>query len=345
MNLPDGAGAALSLRVLAFMDRSLKSAAHEDFDALALEIHRWQRERDPVLAALTEAEPRCLAEIPAVPVGLFKDLPVGTVPPREAFVVFRTSGTTGGGRGEHRLRNSMLYDHGAFAWAQVCVPGAPADIVALLDDPTQTPDSSLAHMVNLFTKFGPHGTASWHAPGGRLDRDAANARLRTLGKPVFFATTAFALAEFLDGDTAHLPRGSVLMVTGGFKGRVHRLDGSQLYAAAQERFPHARLVTEYGMTELSSQLWGTPNQAYRPPPWLRPIAVEPGSGRPLPAETAGQLRFYDLCNVDSTLGVETLDQGVVHADGTVTLIGRLADAPARGCSLTVEEAWELRGGR
>ena len=105
------------------------------------------------------------------------------------------------------------------------------------------------------------------------------------------------------------------------------------------------LVTEYGMTELSSQLWGTPDKPYRPPPWLRVVAVDPASATPLPPGTSGQLRFVDLCNLDGTLAIETMDAGTVQADGRVLLHGRLEGAVARGCSLTVEDVWAARGGR
>lgn len=333
-----GAADGLSDRIAAFV---ASDGASEPFEALALDVHRWQRAHDPVLASLTDGEPRAVTDIPAVPVGLFKDLPVGTVPPGEEGVVFRTSGTTGGGRGAHRLRSTALYDLGASRWFRRCVPDAPGDVSALLESPHDAPDSSLSHMV---ARFGqPPGGVTWHLHGAELDRDGLNLRHRAMGRRVFLAATAFALAEYLDGPTVPLPPGSVLMVTGGFKGRVARVDDAALYALARERLGPARLVTEYGMTELSSQLWGTPETPYLAPPWLRAVAVDPVSGRPLPPGSFGQLRFYDLCNLDGTLGIETLDGGVVHDDGSVTLHGRLPGAPARGCSLTVEEAWALRG--
>jgi hypothetical protein len=223
------------------------------------------------------------------------------------------------------------------AWARRCVPDAPTRVIALLGDPTTAPDSSLSHMVALF------GDATWHVADGELDREGLDAAVLGADGPVYLASTAFALAEWLDGSPPPLAPGSVLMVTGGFKGRVHRLEGDALYASARTRLRPARLVTEYGMTELSSQLWGTPGAPYRPPPWLRAVAVEPRAGTPLPAGRTGQLRFYDLCNLDGTVGIETLDEGWVAPDGAVTLRGRLAGAPERGCSLTVEEAWERRG--
>ena len=74
----------------------------------------------------------------------------------------------------------------------------------------------------------------------------------------------------------------------------------------------------------TDRLWG----------WLGPLLV---------TAVAGVLRFWDLCNLDSTLGIETLDEGIVEEDGSVRLFGRLAGATPRGCSLSVEEAWEKRG--
>lgn len=320
----------LAERIFRYIDASLLGQA-EPLEPLMLEVHRWQRRHDPVLDSLTPEDPQVIEQIPAIPVGIWKDLPVGTVGADEPSVVFHTSGTTGGGRGAHRLRSTALYDHNALRWAQACLGPWPTPIVALLDD---APDSSLGHMTRLF------GDVSWYAKDGVVDVAGARARLSQSG-PVFVASTAFALAEYLESEPPPLPAGCLLMVTGGFKGRVHRLDGDALLAATRAVLRPDRLVTEYGMTELSSQLWGTPGAVFLPAPWLVAVAADPLSGRPLPRGERGQLRFYDLCNLDSTLGVETMDEGTV-TDAGVILHGRLPGAPARGCSLTVEEAWEKR---
>lgn len=331
----------LAHRVRAFIDAQLAGTASEPFGDLALAIHAWQHAHSPVIAALGPRAEHWRA-IPAVPVGLYKDLPVGTLTEDEPHHAFMTSGTTGGGRGVHRVRSTALYDHGALSWARRCLPAHPADIVGLLLDPSDHPESSLSHMVALFPGLGQEaGSLSWHLrSNGQLDRDGLRDRLASVERPVFLCATAFALASWLEeDDPPALPSGSVVMVTGGFKGRFHRLDDVTLYTAAADTLQPAHLVTEYGMTELSSQLWGAPGSAYRPPPWLRVLAVDPVTGSPRPVGEPGQLRFYDLCNLDASLAIETLDEGVVAADGTVTLFGRLKGSPARGCSLTVEEAW------
>jgi hypothetical protein len=308
----------------------------EPFEQLALDIHRYQVARCPVIQSLTDHEPTQIQDIPAVPVGLYKDFPIGTVGPDQAKIVFGTSGTTGGGRGLHRMRSAALYHLSASTWARHCLGGWPRRSVNVLVDPAIDPLSSLSHMV---AHLAPD--ASWHLDSSGVDAISIRAALRD--EPVFVGATAFALADWLaGGDLPVLPPGSLLMVTGGFKGRIHRLDDATLLAHAKARLRPDRLVTEYGMTELSSQLWGEPGGRYRPPPWLRVLAVDPASGAVLPPGVAGQLRFIDLANLDASVAIETLDGGVVDPDGTVELFGRLPGAPARGCSLTVEEVWEAR---
>ncbi len=330
----------LQARIRAYMDGSLVGQAPEAFDTLARAVHTWQAEQAPHLAAMSPPMVRSWHDLPAVPVDLYKRLRIGTVLDDPAPVTFLTSGTTGGGRGVHALRDTVLYDHGALAWWRRCVPDAPADVVALLDDAILAPDSSLSHMVGLFGSAA--HPVSWHVVSGALDVEGLELRVRAAQAPLFVCATAFALAMWLERQPSRLPHGSVVMVTGGFKGRTVELDDAQLYAAVRERLACRRVVVEYGMTELSSQLWGADGTALAPPPWLRAVAVDPATGEPRAAGEVGQLRFYDLANLDSSIGVETLDRGRVHADGAVELLGRLDGAEARGCSLRIEEAWDRR---
>jgi len=48
----------------------------------------------------------------------------------------------------------------------------------------------------------------------------------------------------------------------------------------------------------------------------------------------GLIRIYDLANARSVLAVQTEDLGVRHGEA-FELLGRAADAEARGCSLMV----------
>jgi hypothetical protein len=294
-----------------------------DWSDLALEVHRYQHAHDPVVRALTDGPVPDLDAIPAVPVGLFRDLDVGTVRPDEPHVAFHTSGTTVGRSGVHRMRDTVLYDAGCRRHAADWIPEGTVATVGLMPD---APRSSLAHMVRGFAdRTGPVRFLV-DADGLHLDQMPDG--------PLFVCTTAFALDAWLATAPEPLPDGSRILVTGGFKGRRTTLDARSVVEHAERVAP---VVQEYGMTELSSQLWSWPGDPFVPPHWLRVTAVDPVTGERLPAGEVGQLRFLDLCNVDGTLHIETLDQGSVDADGRVTLHGRLADAPARGCSLAVED--------
>jgi len=162
-------------------------------------------------------------------------------------------------------------------------------------------------------------------------------------------STAFALAAVCDalGDGCpSLPAGSRVMVTGGFKGRSREVPAGALYDQAARVFgvPASHVVGEYGMTELSSQLYeprfATGSGAigvYRPPPWLRVSAADPATLAPLPPGREGVARFVDLANVDSVVAVQTLDWVAVDSTGDVTLFGRAPGAEPRGCSLVIED--------
>lgn len=327
---------ALVARVRAWIDASLTGAHAEPFERIVLAVHAWQHQHTPVLRALRDAPATTVEDLPRLSVELFRHLDVGTVPyDATDIAVFRTSGTSVGRRGVHRTWDTTVYDHSATAWAHRCLPEDVGDVVALLPPPLEAPDSSLSHMIA--TLADPE-RLTWHLLDGALDLEGLEERLTETDRPLFVATTAFSLAAWLAQGAPALPEGSTVMVTGGFKGHRAAVAPEDLYATARSTLQPAHLVTEYGMTELSSQLWGRPGAPYVPPPWLRVLAVDPVDGRPLPPGTPGQLAFLDLANVDSVVGIETFDEGVVHDDGTVTLLGRLSGSAARGCSLTAERA-------
>ena len=308
-----------------------------DFEALALRAFAHQVAHNADYRAFAAgAQPQTWAELPAVPVALFRHLGLSAAPPESWSVVFRTSGTTGA-RGVVRLPGTRLYDLGARAHAEAVVGPIPAGGVALVPD---APDSSLGHMCFAFSPALRRCFGGAAGPAG-TDVDGAWAALRAFsdaGIPVFVPGTAFALAELLgrDGPPVPLADGSVVMVTGGYKGWEVALSPEALRAALRARLPGARHVEEYGMTELGSQLWAPAHgEPFAPPRWLRALAVDPVDGRPA---RVGLLRFIDLANLDTVVAIETRDVGEVLPDGRVVLHGRLPGAPPRGCSLTADEA-------
>ena len=99
------------------------------------------------------------------------------------------------------------------------------------------------------------------------------------------------------------------------------------------------IICEYGMSELSSQAYDASlNRAvayprtFRFPPWVRMQIVSPESGREVRDGEAGLIRVVDLANVYSVMAIETQDLAIRLGAG-FQLLGRAAQAEARGCSL------------
>jgi len=102
------------------------------------------------------------------------------------------------------------------------------------------------------------------------------------------------------------------------------------------------LIGEYGMTELSSQLYdggfdpaGRQPSVFVEPPWLRVTPLDPVSLEPVGPGEVGLACFTDLANVDSALRVLTQDR-VRREPGGIVLLGRQPGARLRGCSLAIE---------
>ena len=335
-------------RVQTFIRRCLAEApGREALEHRALALFAWQREHNPTYRRFcADARPAHVEEIPAVPVALFRDLPWCCFPPEDARHVFHTSGTTTGHPGVHRLLDTASYDLASSTWFDACLPAAPEHAISLVPSPSQAPRSSLSHMIGLLRP----GALLACDRDGLVDTTRAWTLLCQATEPVFVAATALALATLLEAPgCCQLPQGSVVMTTGGFKGRQLEIEPVALLLETSRRLGGASILGEYGMTELSSQLWTRPwrpemgaapdpRGPYHPPPWLVPVVVDPGTGLPLPLGQPGQLRFVDLANDHSVLAIETMDQGVLLPDGGLLLHGRLPGASARGCSLGVEEA-------
>jgi hypothetical protein len=305
------------------------------FEDCALELYRWQRSNNPEYDRFCgPVIARHWSEIPAVPTSLFRDLSFTSFAIEDATTVFRTSGTTSGKRGSIYLQDTEVYELAAQTHAEKCLHNIPRHGVSFV--PTAA-DSSLGHMCRNFVpdmpnffdaSTGVRSVAAWKAIA-----EAAQS-----GEPLFIPGTAFALADLLDAEHSpvSLPPGSIVMVTGGFKGQRRSVPATVLHNQLARSLPGAQVVGEYGMSELSSQLWAVPaDSPFHPPPWMRILAVDPWTGQPA---TRGLLRFFDLANYQTVGAIETADLGVVHPDGSVSLEGRLEGAIPRGCSLTVEEA-------
>jgi hypothetical protein len=340
---------ALHARVRRFVDEAMAGATNETFAALARDIAIFQHDAVPPVRRLFAAagfDPKSddLAQIPALPTEVFRLRRVAWHETDERC--FQTSATTSEVRGTHPMRTTATYAHAALAWARrMLLRDDRLSLVALVAPESLAPDSSLSFMVARFADR--LARASYHYDGTHLDLAGFRDRVSQVRSPVLVAGTSFAFVQLADaGISLPLPRGSRVMQTGGFKGRSREIAAPELRRtlAALFAIPSSRVVGEYGMTELSSQLYqpglvnGDDDEGYFPPPWLEVQAVDPQTLEVLPVGEIGSGRFVDLANVDGAMAVLTADRLRRRPDGAIELFGRQPGAPLRGCSLPLEPA-------
>jgi hypothetical protein len=298
--------------------------------------------------------------IPAIPTTAFKELDWTSLPSNQRERVFHSSGTTRQPPSRHfHIRQSLaLYEASALSWFQLHLSpqcNTLPFVLALTPAPELVPHSSLVHMLDAIRRADPKGAFDFvgaldEKGGWRIDAEAIQAvllRLAAESRPVALLGTAFAFVFLLEhlverGTRMTLPPGSRVMETGGYKGRSRELPKETLHRLMEEHLglDAADIVSEYGMTELSSQAYdhsaGHPVPAgprrFRFPPWARALIVSPETGLEVAEGETGLLRVFDLANVRSVAAIQTEDLATRHDDG-FELHGRASGAEPRGCSL------------
>jgi hypothetical protein len=292
-----------------------------------------------------------------VPTAAFRvvDLIVGR--PSDARLIFLTSGTTRGpsARGRHLVRSPELYRASLRAAFRVFVlrGDESAKLIALPPSFTHDANSSLGWMLDDVRSGIGSGDGVSVARATGIDWEALGLEIRQAaeaGRAVCLLGTSLGLAEWLDrlrdGRSAEvrLPAGSVLMDTGGEKGRP----GLARSDIVRDLAPRLGLtldcvVNEFGMTELLSQRYGRGDPAVPllAPPWLRSQVLDPLTLQEVPEGEVGILCHFDLANLGSVCSVLTEDRGRKVGDG-IEWVGRTEGAPPRGCSLATAELLEAQ---
>ena len=311
-----------------------------DFERLAFEVFAHQRANNPVyakwltLSGQYDRAPATWREIPCLPIALFRghDLRSGRWVPETTF---RSSGTTGAATSEMPVRDLAAYRaHCRRGFEASLGLLASYRVLALLPSYLERGDSGLVAMVDDFISGAAPVSGFFLDARGALV--AALARARAESQPVLLWGVTFALLELVAlGGDLRLPPGSLVVETGGMKGRGPELTRAQVHERLEPAFG-VRISSEYGMTELSSQAYLEPDGRFCPMPALRVLAREPNDPHALqPPSAQGALNVYDLANVDTCSFIHTDDLGRVHADGRFEVLGRLDASILRGCNLLI----------
>ena len=311
---------------------------------------------DRILSANGYVEASSLAELPWLPVRLFKNLDLKSIPDDEVFKVLTSSGTTGGEVSKIYLDKAAAAEQTRRLGATVqSVLGSKRLPMILVDTKAMLKDrrsfSARGAGVLGMSTFGRDHV--WALDNdGHVDLDAIRGFLEKYGDAPFliFGFTYLVwlhLYEVARDNGLDLSNG-ILIHSGGWKKLIDQAVSPAEFRERLAGVGLTRVHNYYGMIEQIGTIFleGPSGGSLYCPDFADVIIRDPVTWRELPPGEEG------LIEVLSTLPTSypghvllTEDRGVVHGidDGDwpgkrFSVLGRLPRAEARGCSDTYREA-------
>ena len=268
--------------------------------------------------------------IPLLPLELFKSHKIycGEDDPQ---MVFTSSATTGMVQSRHYVEDLELYER-SFTEAFRHFYGDPKEcsIYALLPSYLEREGSSLVYMAErLIAQSG----------GGGFylnDYEKLLADMSRDYNPKILLGVTYALLDLAENYAPHLDH-TVVMETGGMKGRRKELPKSELHKMLCSAFGVEKIHSEYGMAELMSQAYSFGDGIFRTPRWMKVLVRDVNNPfARLSDGRRGGLDIIDLANRSSCAFIATQDVGIRYEDGSFRIEGRISQSDIRGCNLLVQ---------
>lgn len=315
-------------------------ASETEFQELSLKIFKFQFQNNPVYRSFCDllykhpSDINHLSEIPFLPIQFYKSHKVVSSA-SEVQARFISSGTSGNQNSKHYVTDLELYRESF----QTCFShfyGNVEDLVilALLPNYLEREGSSLVYMVKHLIDGSLHSESGFYLrnlselKNKLIDLDAKGQRILLIG-------VSFALLDLVELHQFEL-QNTIIMETGGMKGRRKELIREELHAILKTGFGVSRVHSEYGMTELLSQAYSLGDGRFKCPSWMRVLVRE--AEDPLNttiSNKSGGLNIIDLANLNSCSFIATQDLGKVYEDNSFEVAGRFDNSDIRGCNLMV----------
>jgi hypothetical protein len=317
----------------------LFTSTGEDIVPSALGLFRFQYANNPLYRQYTDLlgiDPQYVAglgQIPFLPISFFKTQAVRTTD----FIpeaIFASSGTTGMITSRHEIKELDLYTR-SFSTCFERFYGNITDwcVLGLLPSYLERDNSSLVLMVDALIRQSGHAESGFYL----YDHAALFHLLQQLerkGQKTLLIGVTFGLLDFAEKYTLSLHH-TVVMETGGMKGRRREMTREELHAFLTQRLGVKTIHAEYGMTELLSQAYSPADGLFSCPPWMKVLVRSEDDPLDVRAEGEGILNIIDLANRWSCGFLATEDVGRVRQDGRFEVSGRVDNSDLRGCSLLV----------
>ncbi len=314
----------------------------KEFELIALEVYHFQFACNSVyrhyceLVHKTPSDITSIDQIPFLPVSFFKTHKVTTTD-FQPELVFKSSGTTGSVSSTHYLKKASLYEKSfSIAFERFYGPVDQYCIIGLLPSYLERGNSSLVYMVDhLIRKSGHRDSGFYLNEFEKLY--SLLIELEKKGQKVLLIGVTYALLDFASQFSLKLNH-TIIMETGGMKGRKKEMIRSELYELLKADFGVRQIHSEYGMTELLSQAYSIDGK-FTCPPWMKivlrdetdPFTIANAGNNGL----SGAINVIDLANIYSCSFIATEDVGQLNYLGSFEVLGRMDNSDIRGCSLMV----------
>ncbi len=312
--------------------------SYHQFESVALSIFKHQYQHNPLYRKFcehldaTDTGVSSLTEIPFLPIEFFKNKIVVSNT-FEADAVFSSSGTTNSVKSKHFVTNINIYQESyRRGFAHFFGDISEYCVLALLPSYLEREGSSLIYMVDDFIAQSQHPASGFYLDA-LDDLAAALAQLDAQGTKILLIGVSFALLDLVERHRFNL-KNTIVMETGGMKGRRKEMIREELHQVLQDGFGVTHIHSEYGMTELLSQAYSKGAGIFRCPPWMQiqirdtedPLTQQPNG-------KTGGINVIDLANFNSCSFIATQDLGKLHTDGSFEILGRFDHSDIRGCNL------------
>jgi hypothetical protein len=313
-----------------FNIHDLWSLPPEDFLGKSKQLSEWQAQMNPVYSEWIKLAN--LKDIPFLPISFFKthDVFVGEKP----MVHFESSGTTADVVSKHWVSDLFIYEQ-SFNRCFNLFYGDPSEycIIGLLPSYLERSHSSLVYMVDHLIKQSNHKLSGFYL--NEFEKlDSVLKEVESKNQKTILIGVSFALMDFADAYPQQLKH-TIVMETGGMKGRRVELIKSELHQYLKERLCVEQVHSEYGMTELLSQAYSIKDGLFKCPPWMKVLVSDEEDPTQLKTSGRGVLHVIDLANIYSCAFIATQDMAELFEDGSFKLLGRTDNSDRRGCSLLV----------
>ncbi len=314
--------------------------SEEEFEHIALDVFRHQLKNNPVYRefCLYLGKNRTnvieLKQIPFLPIDFFKTKKVVSSQNKEQ-IIFSSSGTTGQVTSKHYVTELKLYEQSFYkGFTHFYGDVSNYCILALLPSYLERSGSSLIYMVNDLIEKSQHPESGFYLDEiEKLTKTLM--RLDKEGKKILLIGVSFALLDLVENHSLKL-NNTIIMETGGMKGRRKELIREELHDILKRGFGVEKIHSEYGMTELLSQAYSKGNGIFKTPPWMKLLIRD--TEDPLSYLNDGKtggINVIDLANINSCSFIATQDLGKNHENGLFEILGRFDNSDIRGCNLMV----------